>query len=60
MCLSTEALMLFISLIGFDLTTRHEARITVHAEMGDVHWIAREDQWCAERPERTARAEMPG
>lgn len=49
MCLTTEALMLFLAVLGADLVTETKDRITVHATDGDVHWTARDGKWCAPR-----------
>ena len=50
MCLSTDALILFLNLIGLDMTTAGPNAITVHATSGDVHWYHVVDEWCTAAP----------
>lgn len=52
MCLSAEALAVFLNLIGFDLVTTDPGRIIVHADTSDVHWVlTTEDEWCTMAPQ---------
>lgn len=55
MCLTTEALVLFLNIIGPGLVSADEpGRIIVHAETADVHWVARaddDDRWCTMAPQ---------
>ncbi|WP_420556613.1 hypothetical protein [Roseovarius sp.] len=48
MCLSAEALALFLTMIGADVVTSETARITVHATEGDVEWRRVDDKWCTD------------
>lgn len=50
MCLTSEALFLFLSLLSPDIVERSEDRIVVHAEVRDAVWLAREDKWCSAAP----------
>jgi hypothetical protein len=47
-CLSAEALALFLNLLAPDLVSRAPGVITVHAEAGDVEWVARGARWCTD------------
>ncbi|MAC82306.1 MAG: hypothetical protein CML66_30125 [Rhodobacteraceae bacterium] len=54
MCLTTEALVLFLNILGAGIVTTEPGRIIVHAETADVHWVAREntaDRWCTMAPQ---------
>ena len=55
MCLTTEALVLFLNIIGAGMVSTPEpGRIIVHAEAADVHWVARDDsddRWCTMGPQ---------
>ncbi|MGR3804303.1 hypothetical protein [Marinibacterium profundimaris] len=54
MCLSTQALVMFLNLIGADIVTSEPGRIVVHATTADVHWVARADEadrWCTMGPQ---------
>lgn len=51
MCLSAEALALFLNLIAFDLVSTAPDRIVVHAETRDAHWVAVADRWCTMAPQ---------
>lgn len=59
MCLTPEALALFLNLIGHSMVTSTPEHITVHATQGDVVWIAVGEQWCTTGPvdDRRARFE---
>lgn len=50
MCLTTEAFALFLTILGADLTTPENQRVTVHASQGDVVWHAVVDEWCTSAP----------
>ena len=51
MCLTTEMLAAFLKLISPEIVTTEPARVTVHAEVGDTVWEAKDDLWCAEAPD---------
>jgi aromatic ring-opening dioxygenase catalytic subunit (LigB family) len=59
MCLTTEALALFLNLIAFDLVDLQPDRIVVRAETRDTHWVARGDRWCTMAPRSTAWRGFP-
>lgn len=50
MCLSTELLAMFLTLLGPEIVTREPGRITVHATEGDRVWLADGAQWCTDDP----------
>jgi len=51
MCLTTEALALFLNLIAFDLVASAPDRIIVRAETRDAHWVAHDGEWCTMAPQ---------
>lgn len=54
MCISPEALALFLNLIGYDIVTSEPGRIIVHAEARDAHWVAVGERWCTIAPQLDA------
>ena len=56
MCLTTQALMLFLNIIGPDMITTEPDRVIVHATEADVHWVRAEDQWCTMGPQLDRQA----
>lgn len=46
MCLTTEALMLFLSLLPPEIVETGEDRIVVRAEVRDAVWTPRGEKWC--------------
>ncbi len=50
MCLTTEALLLFLNLLPPEIIEMGHDRITVRAETRDAVWIARGDKWCTDAP----------
>ncbi|MBB95875.1 MAG: hypothetical protein CML68_14940 [Rhodobacteraceae bacterium] len=63
MCLTTEALVLFLNIIGANIVTTEPGRIIVHAEAADVHWVARadtDDRWCTMGPQIDRLARFDG
>lgn len=48
MCLTTEMLALFLSILPPGIVTAEADRITVHAEAGDAVWVAKGDVWCTD------------
>lgn len=59
MCLTTEALVLFLNIIGAHMVSTEPGRIVVHATEADVHWVAsadREDRWCTMGPQLDRQA----
>lgn len=46
MCLTVEALVVFLNLLPPDIVTTGADMITVHAQTGDTVWEADGDIWC--------------
>ena len=62
MCLSAEALALFINLLPAGTVASEPGRFILQATDREVHWVAVEDRWCTmapqfDRMERLAEAE---
>ncbi|SPF77900.1 hypothetical protein [Pseudoprimorskyibacter insulae] len=59
MCISTEALALFLNMILHTPMTSEPGRITIHAEARNAYWVAVGDRWCTMAPQidRMARLE---
>ncbi|SHG91627.1 hypothetical protein [Marivita hallyeonensis] len=51
MCLTAEALALFLNMIAVPEISMEPGRIVVHAETRDAHWVAVEDEWCTMAPQ---------
>jgi len=56
MCLTAEALALFLNIIGPEIVTAEPGRITVHAAAGDAQWVAAGTQWCTRAPQTESAA----
>lgn len=59
MCLTTQALVLFLNIIGSDIVSTEPGRVIVHATEADVHWVAhpeKVDHWCTMGPQFDRRA----
>lgn len=50
MCLSTQALVLFLSLLPQDIVEPSVSAVLVRAETGDVIWHLYDDVWCTTSP----------
>ncbi len=46
MCLSSQALFVFISLLSPDIVSYSSTQIQIDAEVGPVIWIQAESHWC--------------
>ena len=57
MCLTTEAIALFLNLLDPQSISMEAARITIHATESDAVWVQVEDKWCTMAPQldRVAR-----
>ncbi|MGI3168723.1 hypothetical protein ACRARG_06205 [Pseudooceanicola sp. C21-150M6] len=51
MCLTTEALLLFLSLLPPEIVEHGENRITVRAETRDAIWQIKGEKWCTTAPQ---------
>lgn len=50
MCISAQALALFLSLLDPEIVTTDEARVTVAATAGTAIWEPVGDKWCSDAP----------
>lgn len=48
MCLTTDALVLFLSLLPAEIISSEPERIIVHAEIGNTVWKHDNDIWCTD------------
>ncbi|MFW2542321.1 hypothetical protein ACN2XU_06740 [Primorskyibacter sp. 2E107] len=51
MCISAEALAVFLNMLSASIITTEPGRVIIAATSGEVHWVAHEDQWCTMGPE---------
>ncbi len=51
MCLTAEALALFLNMIVVSEITMEPGRIVVHADARQAHWVAVGDEWCTMAPQ---------
>lgn len=58
MCLTAEAMAMFLNLLSMDIIETQPDTITIHAQVADTVWVAVGDDWCtgseAERATRKA------
>ena len=59
MCLSTQALLLFISLLPQEIVDPSEHQIVIAAETGDVMWDSFDGEWCTVAPLKQVSIEEP-
>ena len=50
MCLSTQALLLFINLLPREIVSQSATEILIEAESGVVVWEHFEEEWCTPAP----------
>lgn len=50
MCLTTQALLLFLSLLPPDIVEMGKSQVIVRAETRDAIWTAKGDKWCTSAP----------
>ena len=48
MCLSLEALVVFLNLLNPAMVSTSDDAILVHATEGTVRWVSVQGQWCTE------------
>lgn len=60
MCLTAEALMLFLSILPEDRIDVGFDRVVIRAETRDAIWIAEGERWCTDAPVRTERIANTG
>ncbi|MFC4668963.1 hypothetical protein ACFO5X_10395 [Seohaeicola nanhaiensis] len=59
MCLTAEALALFLNMLDPAIIESQAQKITVHAALQDTVWVQSADLWCtdARHPERLVEAD---
>ncbi|MGH1355664.1 MAG: hypothetical protein ACRBBS_11365 [Thalassovita sp.] len=57
MCLTTEAIALFLNLLDPEVISMEAGQITIHASERDAVWVQIEEKWCTQAPmlDRQAR-----
>ena len=50
MCLSTQALLLFISLLPHEIVEPSSNEVVIAADTGDVEWENFDGEWCTVAP----------
>lgn len=50
MCLTAEAMLLFLSLLPPQIVDVSHERIVVRAEVRDSVWAAKNEEWCTSAP----------
>jgi len=58
MCLTAEALFLFLSVLPPEIVEISDARITVAAKTRDAVWLAKGDEWCTSAPQIDAAVRL--
>lgn len=58
MCLSTQALLLFISLLPQEIVQPGSNQIIIAADTGDVTWDSFDGEWCTIAPFERASTEQ--
>jgi len=51
MCLTLDALIVFLNLIGPDIVTSHPGQFVVHAAQGQAVWVETAQGWCTDGPQ---------
>ncbi|MCR8550709.1 hypothetical protein M4578_23030 [Salipiger sp. P9] len=51
MCLTSQALFFFLSLLPQERVDVSPDRITVRAELRDAIWLAKGEEWCTTAPQ---------
>ncbi len=51
MCLTTEALVLFLNLLPFEIVTTAPDRIVIEADARAAHWVETGGRWCTLAPQ---------
>ena len=57
MCLSTQALLLFISMLPQEIVHSSTSDVVIAAEVGDVTWESFDGEWCTVAPLVTTSVE---
>ncbi|MXQ08872.1 hypothetical protein GQ651_13520 [Alphaproteobacteria bacterium GH1-50] len=56
MCITPQALIAFLSLLSPEIVESAPARVVVHADVGPTVWVAEDDLWCTDAPDRASAA----
>ena len=59
MCLTAEALALFLNLLDPQIITTESGRITVHASERNAVWELSGEKWCTNAPQQDRLARLP-
>jgi hypothetical protein len=51
MCLTTEAIVLFLNLLPIELVSMEPGRIVIDATERPAHWVEVGDKWCTMAPQ---------
>jgi hypothetical protein len=51
MCLTTEAIALFLNLLDPEVISMQAGQITIHATERDAVWTQVEEKWCTQAPQ---------
>lgn len=51
MCMTLEALLVFLNIIGPEMVESRPGLFIVHAEQGPVRWVETESNWCTIAPQ---------
>ena len=51
MCLSAQALALFLNLLAHDAIVTSPDRIVIRSEVREAHWVPVADLWCTMAPQ---------
>lgn len=58
MCMTTEALYLFLSLMPAHLMDLSENRVVLRAETREAHWVYNGERWCTMAPQIDANVRL--
>lgn len=59
MCLTAEALALFLNLLSPAIIDSAPGRITLTSTEPHTHWVPVEDKWCTDAPQIDRMARFP-
>ncbi|CUH63340.1 hypothetical protein TG4357_00614 [Thalassovita gelatinovora] len=58
MCLTPEALALFLNLLNPDIIEAESGQITIHATANKAVWVLTGDHWCTDAPDQDKAARL--
>ncbi|WP_323783948.1 hypothetical protein [Thalassovita sp.] len=53
MCLTPEALALFLNLLNPEIIEAESGQITIHATQKQAVWVLSGEQWCTDAPQQS-------